>query len=82
MKKVEKDRKDIIPYVMIGIVLVVLVWSLYTYATTDIFGLDYQTALNAENSSDKCATPAGYTDQSWREHMSHHPDRYAECLGK
>jgi len=30
--------------------------------------------------ADKCAAPAGYTDESWVEHMSHHPDRYAECL--
>lgn len=78
----KKAERDIIPYIMIGVVFVVLIWSLYTYATApDIFGSAYQAALKAENSSDKCATPAGYTDQSWREHMSHHPDRYAECLG-
>jgi len=29
---------------------------------------------------DKCKTPEGYTDEQWREHMGHHPDRYRECL--
>lgn len=29
---------------------------------------------------DKCDTPGGYTDEQWLEHMSHHPDRYQECL--
>ena len=39
----------------------------------------YNRAISSEL-SDKCATPPGYTDQAWSEHMSHHPDRYAECL--
>ena len=34
----------------------------------------------AAETSDKCATPQGYTDEQWREHMGHHPDNYAECL--
>jgi len=29
---------------------------------------------------DKCATPDGYEDAQWREHMSHHSDQYMECL--
>ena len=29
---------------------------------------------------DKCKTPPGYTDADWKEHLGHHPDRYAECL--
>lgn len=35
-------------------------------------------SLNA--SDDICATPSGYTDEQWKEHMSHHPDQYKECL--
>ncbi len=30
--------------------------------------------------SDKCKTPPGYTDKSWAEHMSHHPENYKECF--
>ncbi len=41
---------------------------------------DCEKSLNAELKNNPCATPPGYTEQSWREHMSHHPDRYKECL--
>lgn len=27
-----------------------------------------------------CEVPEGYTEESWNEHMSHHPDRYKQCL--
>jgi hypothetical protein len=29
---------------------------------------------------DPCATPEGYTDESWKQHMGHHPDQYKDCL--
>ena len=35
----------------------------------------------AEDKNDKCKTPAGYADKEWKEHMSHHPEQYAGCLG-
>lgn len=34
----------------------------------------------ASEQIDKCKTPEGYTREGWLEHMSHHPDRYKECL--
>jgi len=34
----------------------------------------------ADELPDKCATPEGYTDAEWQEHMGHHPDQYAECF--
>jgi len=37
-------------------------------------------SFEVEIETDKCAVPAGYTEEKWREHMSHHPDRYKECL--
>ncbi|HEA46550.1 MAG TPA: hypothetical protein ENH99_02095 [Candidatus Pacearchaeota archaeon] len=30
---------------------------------------------------DKCSPTPGYTEEAWREHMSHHPEMYKECLG-
>lgn len=39
-------------------------------------------SFQAEIERDKCAVPAGYTAESWKEHMSHHPDRYKECLSR
>lgn len=41
--------------------------------------VNYQRAVQVQG-PDKCQAPEGYTDQEWREHMSHHPDQYAECL--
>ncbi len=41
---------------------------------------NYLKAIQAQNPVNVCETPAGYTDAQWREHMSHHPNQYAECL--
>lgn len=40
----------------------------------------YPQFMQNESTNDKCAAPPGYSEESWRQHMSHHPDRYAECL--
>ena len=42
--------------------------------------LNPQAAFAAENPQNPCATPAGYTDATWREHMGHHPEQYQQCL--
>lgn len=60
---------------LVIIALLLVAVAFYTVAQT----MRYQSALAAEG-ADRCATPAGYTDAEWREHMSHHPDRYAECM--
>ncbi|MFH1256508.1 MAG: hypothetical protein V1494_04390 [Candidatus Diapherotrites archaeon] len=41
---------------------------------------NYQQAVAVQNPNDVCATPAGYTDEQWSTHMSHHPDQYAQCF--
>ncbi|MBI5553752.1 MAG: hypothetical protein HY917_03350 [Candidatus Diapherotrites archaeon] len=33
-----------------------------------------------ENPDDICAVPAGTDPKEWKDHLSHHPDRYAKCL--
>ncbi|MBI5466000.1 MAG: hypothetical protein HY974_01775 [Candidatus Kerfeldbacteria bacterium] len=43
---------------------------------------EYRQAKQAENPNNPCLPPAGYTEESWREHMSHHPDEYRQCLDK
>ncbi len=40
----------------------------------------YEAATESENATDPCATPEGYSDEAWIEHMSHHPDNYNDCL--
>lgn len=40
---------------------------------------NYEEFVSAEL-SDKCAVPEGYTEEAWKQHMGHHPDRYEGCL--
>ena len=70
----ERDKIIVAAAVVIAVIAVAFAAYQVFY-----FGSSYKNAIASEM-SDKCATPSGYTDQAWREHMSHHPDRYAECL--
>lgn len=74
MKKLEV----VIIATILLVALVMLVVSLGVIFT-DYTQKDYNEFISDEQ-GDKCQTPPGYTDQEWREHMSHHPDRYIECL--
>lgn len=71
---------NILMYVLIVAAIAVMAFSLYV-TVSNTYGAQYQKAIAAQNPADICATPAGYTDAEWQEHMSHHPDMYAECLG-
>lgn len=86
MSKVEK-----ILFALLGLVLVLgAVWVLQGWQNWDKLGaiagpggqpLNYSQAKQAEDPNNPCTPPAGYTEESWREHMSHHPDQYKQCLG-
>lgn len=79
-KKTTSDKIVLVVLLVLAIILfIVAAYSVVTLATH--FGSNYQKALAAENQSNICATPAGYTDEQWRTHMSHHPDMYKQCLG-
>jgi len=69
-------------YVALAIVFAVFALTLYLYYQQTYFGTAYQKAISSQNPSDICATPAGYTDEAWRTHMSHHPDAYSQCFQK
>jgi len=75
-------NKDILLYILLGIAVLGLVWTMYGFVKQPYTNEQYQNALASENTQDICATPAGYTDKDWKEHMSHHPDRYKQCLGE
>jgi len=65
------------------VIISVIIFSAVAYAfVSSRYGSSYQQALASENPEDICKAPAGYTEESWREHMSHHPDRYSRCLHK
>lgn len=67
-------------YAILAIGVAVFVFTAYTTLTPQYSQEDYRKAMAAEL-PDKCKTPPGYTDESWRQHWGHHPDQYAECLG-
>ena len=67
-------------YIAIVIGMFVLAISVAAMSQPKYVQSDYEKAKAAEIPDDKCATPPGYTDQKWKEHMGHHPDQYAECL--
>ena len=80
-----KSKKEILPKVLLVVAGGLVIWAAGSTIVTErqkqqgFTDADYRQALDAEQ-SDKCLTPDGYTDEEWREHMSHHPSRYRECL--
>ena len=74
------DKKITIAIIVfVGVFLGFVAYEVYS-AETSFSSEKYQVAIKAQNPDNKCATPAGYTDAQWREHMGHHPDMYEECL--
>ncbi|MBI2545532.1 MAG: hypothetical protein HYW22_02995 [Candidatus Aenigmarchaeota archaeon] len=69
------DFKQLIVITIIAGFVAVAVFLVYQ----KFYGSNYSNAVSSELAN-KCATPSGYTDATWREHMSHHPDTYVECL--
>ncbi|MBI2583358.1 MAG: hypothetical protein HYW25_01705 [Candidatus Aenigmarchaeota archaeon] len=68
-----------------ALVIVLSVFSFTVLATGEIgASADANAAAGGAGTSqfpDKCAVPEGYTEEEWIQHMGHHPDLYAECLG-
>lgn len=66
--------------IMVGVLLIAV--SMLTVSTAPPIQntpQNFQAFVSAEL-DDECATPEGYTDEEWQQHMSHHPDRYSNCL--
>lgn len=74
-----KKSENILLYGILIIVIIALIFSISTFFSKGYSQSDYNKFVSAEGNN-KCETPQGYTDREWREHMSHHPDRYRECL--
>ncbi|MBS3053510.1 MAG: hypothetical protein J4469_03335 [Candidatus Aenigmarchaeota archaeon] len=71
----KRNNKKLI-YLAILIVAIAAAVGFLAYQKSE---QNYQKAIQSEL-PDKCATPPGYTDEQWKEHMSHHPDMYERCL--
>lgn len=67
-------KKEIFIYIIIGMLVLGLIILI-------IFpGIIQAWKDSGKSVEEKCKPDAGYTEQEWREHMSHHPDIYKECL--
>ncbi|MCR4327728.1 MAG: hypothetical protein NUV46_04060 [Nanoarchaeota archaeon] len=67
--------KKIVLYIVVGILVLLL------FVFTFFPGIIDAVRDSGKTRTEKCAVPAGYTEQDWYEHMSHHPGIYGECLG-
>jgi len=70
--------------VMIGSAVLNLNMPQQTIQPNDSVGLqntqeNYKEMVSAELAN-KCAVPESYDSELWKQHMSHHPDRYEGCL--
>jgi hypothetical protein len=76
MNNLKVTSKRIILYVILGIlVLTLLVFTFFP-------GITYAIRDSGNSGGDICKPAPGYTEESWYEHMSHHPNIYRECLNR
>lgn len=68
--------KKIILYVIVGLLILGLL------VLTFFPGMIYVWKDSGKSGDELCNPPVGggYTEESWREHMGHHPAMYEECL--
>ncbi|MBI3190158.1 hypothetical protein HYZ41_00485 [archaeon] len=64
---------------LVAAIIIFSVFLVNAYTMIDL-PRDQAQIKSAQQPLDKCLPPSGYTEESWREHMSHHPDIYADCL--
>lgn len=66
--------KQIVLYVIVGILIFGLL------ILTFFPGVIQAWQDSGKSVAEKCKPQPGYTEESWREHMGHHPNIYRECL--
>ena len=70
-------NKKIIAYILLGVLIIGLIF--FTIFPGMIYAIkDF--GVSGNSMGDKCKPGPGYTEESWREHMSHHPNIYKDCL--
>ena len=79
------DIEKIALYIILGVLVLALALSVFAMINQNGNNIkntpqNYQKAVAAQNPNDICATPEGYSDDEWKEHMGHHSDQYKECL--
>ncbi len=66
--------KNIIIYIIAGLLIIGILIITFFPGTIQAW------KDSGKSVEDKCKPGPGYTEESWREHMSHHPNIYKECL--
>ena len=61
---------------IIILVAIIIFLAILTFKTP----LLNQSTQNTVETTDVCATPQGEDPVKWKEHLSHHPDLYGNCL--
>ena len=78
------NDKLIIALLIIGLIgggiLVVLSMSNFFNPRLENNASNYNALVSKQNPNDICAVPPGTNPQEWKEHLSHHPEQYAQCL--
>lgn len=67
-------------YVLLGVAIALLVVAFFMMFQTPKTSNVQQNVVSTAGSLDECATPPGQDTVTWREHLSHHPDKYAKCF--
>jgi len=67
--------------IILYIVVLLIIFSLAILIFFPNIGYTVKDFGSSENREDKCSAPEGTSEESWKEHMSHHPNIYKECLG-
>lgn len=68
------DKNIIILYIVVGVLIIGLLIMTFFPGTIQAW------KDSGKSVSEKCTPQPGYTEESWKEHMSHHPNIYKECL--
>jgi len=66
--------KNIILYMIAGLLVLGLLIMTFFPGTIQAW------KDSGKSIEDKCKPASGYTEESWRKHMNHHPNIYRECL--
>ena len=67
-------NKQILLYVIVGLLIIGLLVLTFFPGTIQAW------QDSGKSASEKCMPQPGYTEQEWKDHMSHHPNVYRECL--
>lgn len=70
------ETKEIVIYVVVGILILELFFFTFFPGTIQA----WKDLGRANSREDICKPQQGYTEESWSEHMSHHPNIYKECF--